>query len=240
MSHQILSLGIRGLDERITGLPNRSLILLLGDPGSGFITFMHQILNHRSLKNEKIFYVTLDKPTSEIKWDLETYNWKLNENWEIIDLSPNNESETSYRWESDKINLLTHHFLRKVEEEAKNSTNGTPIHTAINSLSSLLIQSDLNTVLGFLNEYMAIIRKTGGLNFVILVKGVHNKKVEQTISHFSDVIIEFSLDRIPGSMEYRRVIGIKKMRGVSSPPTRLFEIELTRNGISPVTTTRIS
>ncbi|MHA1448697.1 MAG: RAD55 family ATPase [Candidatus Hodarchaeales archaeon] len=230
------------LDERIKGFPNNSMILLLGDPGSGFLTFLHQILISRQKSGSTVLYVTLDRPRKEILWDLSTYGWKTSgESWDFIDLSPAAEKEGSgIGWRSDAVNILSHDLIRKLVETKKKGRKGLQrlrLDTTINSISSMLIDSDINTVRGFLNDYMTEIRDTNGLHFVVLVKGVHGKDIEQTIAHIADCVLEFKV--IEGTSEYVRVLGIRKMRGVSMPPGTLYPLEYTSKGVMPVTTEKL-
>jgi KaiC/GvpD/RAD55 family RecA-like ATPase len=41
---ELIPIGIPVIDEYIVGLPSNAVILIIGDPGSGFITFLHQLL----------------------------------------------------------------------------------------------------------------------------------------------------------------------------------------------------
>ena len=49
MMHKLTKIGIPTLDDRLKGLPSNSVILIVGDPGSGFDTFLNH-LPRRPLK----------------------------------------------------------------------------------------------------------------------------------------------------------------------------------------------
>lgn len=236
--HRIVKIGIPVLDERIKGLPTNSVILITGDPGSGFITFLHQILYYRQKNGAEVLYIALDKPKEEVKWECETYKWNI-DNWQFIDLSPGAKQDetTALTWSSSAINMLSHDLIRKINErKIKTDDLGKKItlDTTINSLTSMLLNSDLSTVLGFLNEYSMAIKNTQGLHFLTLVKGVHGHDVEQILAHFADVVLEFSAEK--RGKEYQFTMGIRKMRGTSTPPHTLFPLEFTKKGILPTTT----
>ncbi len=242
-TRELIQIGIPSFDERLRpGIPNNSLILLIGDPGSGFDIFLHQLLYLRNLRyHSRTLYVSLDRPTSEIQWELSAYRWD-SRTWDFIDLSPTSKKISGYggtiAWESNAANFLSHNLMRKLtqikEKEEKNGSKA-PIDSAVNSLTSLLLNSDLQTVLGFINEYGANIRDTRGIHIISLVRGVHGTQVEQILSHYADVVFEFVMVREGGSQEYTRYMGLRKVRGVSIPPTRMFKVKITNTGLMPET-----
>ena len=61
--------------------------------------------------------------------------------------------------------------------------------------------------------------------------------MENILAHFADVVLEFSTEK--HGKEYKRVMGIRKMRGTSTPPNTLFPLEFTSKGILPSTTETI-
>ena len=248
---RLVKLGIQAFDEHIRGFPINSTILLIGDPGSGFIEFLHQILIARTDAGAKISYVSLDLPKSEIMYDLSVYNWNnvpwdtMAESWNFTDLSPSSTQSSDRKgilWESDAVNLLTHNLIRQInekKEQMKSDLSGGPISldSVVNSLSSILLKSDLRTVLGFINELSVAIRETGGLHFLVLVKGIHGIEVEKALAHYVDCVLEFTLKQTAGKFE--RIMGVMKMRGVPMPPTQTYPIEFTSTGVRPEPTERL-
>jgi archaellum biogenesis ATPase FlaH len=143
----------------------------------------------------------------------------------------------------DSVNLLSHDLIRRINEE-KEKTRRNVLHTeirmdsAINSLTSMLLNAENErNVLSFLDEYARSIRDSNGFHFLTLIRGVHGESIERLLSHFADVVIEM-LSRVEGD-EYVKTLGIKKMRGIASPPSHLFNLEFTDKGVLPVTTTRV-
>lgn len=183
--------------------------------------------------------MTLDRPKKEILWDLSTYGWN-GDNWDFTDISPAAEKEgPGIGWRSDAVNLLSHDLIRKLDTMKKRERGLKPLRldSAIDSISSMLLDSDLKTVRAFLNEYMTEIRDTNGLHFIVMGRGMHGREAEQTLSHVADCVLEFKV--VEGTSEFQRVMGIKKMRGVSTPPGQLFPLEYTNQGIMPVTTEKL-
>ena len=245
LTHKLTRIGIPTLDERLKGLPTNSLILLLGDPGSGFDTFLHQVLYMRNQKGAKTLYVSLDRPKSEIMYDNATYGWNC-DNWDFLDLSPASSREQGstggMSWSMDSVNLLQHDLIRRIDDAKKRATTGTikgefQLDSAINSLTSMLLNAELRSILSFLNEYASTIRDSNGFHFLTLIRGVHGPTTEAILSHVADVVIEMT-STIVGS-EYVKVLGIKKMRGIAAPPSTLFALEFSDRGVLPVTTERV-
>ena len=245
LMHKLTKIGIPTLDERLKGLPSNSVILLLGDPGSGFDTFLHQVLHSRRQSGSDILYVSLDRSQEEIEYDMNIYNWDCN-GWDFIDLSPGAEKRNDQRamsWSMDSVNLVSHDLIRRLEnlkQKARHKTLHTDIRldSTINSLSSMLLNSESErSVISFLNEYASTIRDTNGFHFLTLLRGVHGEQTERLLAHIADVVLEFLTVR--EGNEYQRVLGIKKMRGIVAPPSSLFQLEFTDKGVLPVTTTRV-
>jgi KaiC/GvpD/RAD55 family RecA-like ATPase len=244
LMHKLTKIGIPTLDDRLKGLPSNSVILLLGDPGSGFDTFLHQVLYKRKQGGSNILYVSLDRSKEEISYDMGIYKWDC-EDWDFIDLSPGAEKGTNQAmsWSMDSVNLVSHDLIRRLEElkqKAKHKALHTDIRldSTINSLSSMLLNAESErSVISFLNEYAATIRDTNGFHFLTLLRGVHGEQTERLLAHIADVVLEFLTVR--EGNEYTRVLGIKKMRGIVAPPSSLFRLEFTEKGVLPVTTTRV-
>ena len=172
LKHRLTKIGIPTLDDRLKGLPTNSVILILGDPGSGFDTFLHQVLYHRKKSGSEVLYVSLDRTQEEIEYDMNIYKWTAAD-WEFIDLSPGAEKTSTNRqmsWNMDSVNLVSHDLIRRLEE-VKQKTKHQALHTdikldsTINSLSSMLLHADSErSVMAFLNEFASSIRDTNGFH----------------------------------------------------------------------------
>lgn len=238
MSREIIPIGVPVIDEFITGIPRDSLILIIGDPGSGFITFMHQLLVNRAKKSVPAIYTSLDRPKSEIRHDLATFGWKLEETqWKFNDLSSSARQKQSktLQWEGDAVNIVSHNLFRKIAE-CKENRAIPAFDSVVNTVTYMLIQSSLKSVLRFLNEYSTVIKGSNGWHFLTMVRGVHGDDVENIFSHYSDVVLEFAMTLNTETRLYERVLGIKKLLGVDS---RVFPYEFDKHGIRPITTSKI-
>ncbi len=89
-----LDLGIRGLDEMIQGgVPERSLMVVMGSAGSGKTTFGLQFLNHGITQGEHAVYITLEESEEAVRNAGIEKGWPFDEYIEdnrlaIVDLDP--------------------------------------------------------------------------------------------------------------------------------------------------------
>ncbi|NHJ02731.1 MAG: hypothetical protein EAX86_11380 [Candidatus Heimdallarchaeota archaeon] len=235
---KLIPVGIPVIDELIVGFPRDALILVIGDPGSGFLTFLHQLLVQCSNRGGLVLYTSLDRTAQEIKSDLEAFNWDLDKlGWNFFDISPSTRKKQTktLTWDSDAVNVVSHDLFRRISS-MKEKHPGESVNSIINSLTYMLVQSNTRPVLRFLNEFSALIKGTNGWHFLTMVRGVHGKETENLFSHYSDVVLEFAMTLNTETRLYERVLGIKKLLGVDS---RVFPIEYDRTGIRPITTSKI-
>ncbi|MHA2307435.1 MAG: RAD55 family ATPase, partial [Candidatus Hodarchaeales archaeon] len=226
------------IDEYIVGLPSNAVILIIGDPGSGFITFLHQLLVIRGKTGIPAIYTSLDKPRNEIQNNFARFGWNIADlSWQFNDLSPTTKQRESstLKWDSDAVNVVSHDLFRKITEYKENPSIQI-FDTCINTLTFMLIQSSTKSVLRFINEYAAEVKGTGGWHFVTMVRGVHSIEIENLFSHYCDVVLEFAMTLNTETRLYERVLGIRKLPGVDS---RVFPIEYDKTGIRPITTSKI-
>lgn len=235
---ELIPIGIPVLDEYIVGLPSDAVILIIGDPGSGFITFLHQLLVIRAKGGIPAIYTSLDKTRKEIQNDFTKFGWNVEDlSWQFNDLSPTAKQRESstLKWDSGAVNVVSHELFRKIAEYKENSS--IPIFdTCVNSLTFMLIQSSSKSVLRFINEYSTEVKGTGGWHFVTMVRGVHSIEIENLFSHYCDVVLEFAMTLNTETRLYERVLGIRKLPGVDS---RAFPIEYSKTGIRPISTSMI-
>lgn len=95
MKTQRLTTGIPGVDEIFNGglVPQRSY-LLVGAAGSGKTVFSVQWLIQGRKNNERLLYITLTEPASDIARNMETFGWQM-DGIEFLDLTPTGDGETN-------------------------------------------------------------------------------------------------------------------------------------------------
>ena len=233
--------GIAGFDQTIGGgIPDGSLILLLGEPGSGFDIFALQMLYEQAKMGKKVFYVSVDKPPSEVelemmtfKWDIETY--KSIGSWSYIDaysakFASADESSPVISWDKGLLNLLRTKFVDHVGKT-------TQPYTIIDTVSHLLLDYDEDQVRELIENLITnVVRKVGGVHILLMVKGMHDTKTEILFSHLADGVIDFYLRE--RSDQLQRIFRVRKMRKAIYD-TRLYPINLEAEGIQIETAVRL-
>ncbi|WP_138004400.1 KaiC domain-containing protein [Halalkalirubrum salinum] len=75
-----IELGIEGLDQMILGgVPNRSLMVVIGSAGTGKTTFGLQFLNHGLEQGERAVFITLEQSSDAIFSTAEEMGWPFRE-----------------------------------------------------------------------------------------------------------------------------------------------------------------
>ena len=186
---------IKQLDEILGGgLPDKSVILMLGEPGSGHDTLAQQILYQHALGKGKVAYFTTSRSPSALTEDLETFGWVAStlktDQWTFIDVHV-----------PTALQILQKEMPLKLREGR---------WTVIDSLSYLLLTQEYRLVLNSIELLLDNTRKHGGIHFLLLTKGMHDSQKEITVQHLVDGVIELVAQKAGAGVDRR--IRIKKMK----------------------------
>ncbi len=244
----MLKTEIKGLDESIEGgLPEGSIILLLGNPGTAIDVFAQQILYRQALKGGAIAYFTIERSPRDVREDMSVFGWDLthleaSRAWSFVDAYTSRlagyykkiggeveEAEVrSSVSEPGALSTLRNELTRRVNENR---------WTAIDTLSHLLIMHDMQNVVDALGLFTMEVRDHGGLHFLLMVKGMHDPQTITTISHLADGVIEFHTKERAGVMVGSMRIA-KMRRNLGS--LKLIPYAVTDRGITVETAVRIA
>jgi KaiC/GvpD/RAD55 family RecA-like ATPase len=239
---------IKGLDESVEGgFPDGSIILLLGNPGTGVETFAQQILYLRALKAGKVAYFTIERSPRDIKEDMAIFGWNLKsveeaKTWDFVDAytsrlvgyykkmgETGQEADVGMSVsEPGALSTLRDELTRRLNEKR---------WTAIDTLSHLLMMHELKDVVDALGVFTMGVRDNGGLHFLIMIKGMHDPKTITTMSHLADGVIEFQTKERAGVIV--GAMGITKMRR-NLGSLKLIPYAVTDRGITVETAVRIA
>lgn len=219
------SIGIKELDDAIGGINKGSNIMLIGPPMSGKDAILNHIAYHGSKKEENaVIIVTTRESASNI---LE----KFKENKRDLPMSrigivdcvtkslgvPATENENvkiaSSPVDLTGIGVKISQFLE--EFMIKKHVQKTQLQ--INSLSTILMYSNIQTVFRFLHVFTGRIKAAGALGIYVIDVGMHDEQAIATLKQLCDGMIEIKLEN---DKSYIRMIGF------SSKPTPWFEYEI--------------
>jgi len=204
------------------GLPDKSVVLMTGEPGSGYDILAQQIMYQHALHNEKVAYFSTSRSPDTLREDLATFGWNPNPleeqgKWIFHQVST-----------ADAIQVLTEKIPQTISEGC---------WVLIDSLSYLILTQKYGSVVKTVELLLEGARKHGGIHFLLLTQKMHDSETETTMQHLVDGVMEFSAQESAGGIDRR--IRIKKMRRAVYEP-RLIPFNITERGITIETAVRIA
>lgn len=220
---KLLRTWVEGLDEMLGGgLPEKSVVLMMGEPGSGYDILAQQILYQNALHDGKVAYFSTTRTPEDLREDLETFGWNVSPltekgNWLFFDVHV-----------PDVAQVLMEK-IPKVMAEGR--------WVLLDSLSYLILTQKYRSVIEIVELLLKGAKKFGGIHFLLLTQRMHDTETETTIQHLVDGVIEFTSQETAGGIDRR--IKMKKMhRAVYEP--KLIPFNITERGITIETAVRIA
>jgi KaiC/GvpD/RAD55 family RecA-like ATPase len=204
------------------GLPDKSVVLMSGEPGSGYDILAQQIVCQHALHGEKVAYFLTSRSPDILKEDLATFDWDISRlveqgNWVFNQIAVD-----------DAVQVLAEKIPKAVSE-------GNWV--IIDSLSYLILTQSYRAVVKTVELLLDNAQKHGGIHFLLLTKAMHDSETDVTMQHLVDGVIEFSAQETTVGIDRR--IRIKKMRRAVCEP-RLIPFNITDHGITIETAVRIA
>jgi len=220
---KLLRTWIESLDEMLGGgLPEKSVVLVTGEPGSGYDILAQQIVYQNALHDGKAAYFSTTRAPDDLREDFETFGW---------DVDPLQQKGTWLFFDAhvpDATQVLT-------EKIPKAMTEGRWV--LIDSLSYLILTQKYQSVINIVELLLNNAKMHGGIHFLLLTQKMHDTETETTIQHLVDGVIEFSAQETAGGIDRR--MKMKKMRRAVYEP-RLIPFNITDHGITIETAVRIA
>jgi KaiC/GvpD/RAD55 family RecA-like ATPase len=203
------------------GLPDKSVIVMTGEPGSGYDILAQQIIYQHAVHNEKVAYFCTSRTLATIKEDLSTFGWEIapleeKGNWAFYPASV-----------TDALQVLTENIPKALAEGR---------WVILDSLSYLILTQKYYPIVKTVELLLENARKHGGIHFLLLTQKMHDIETETTMQHLADGVMEFTANETAGGIDRR--IRIKKMRRAVYEP-RLIPFNITEHGITIETAVRI-
>lgn len=218
-SNQILRTGVQSLDlflggEDNPGLPDKSVILVLGEPGTKFELFAQQILFTILQTNatEKVVYLSYDGRPQEIIEEMGIYDFNIQpyvvagEKWQFMDaftariaaegavigLQSLPGIDFGSEYAQDSLRFFTRVFVPTLIKHEN-------VCTCIHSISSMIRTNSIESVSIAIETFKHIVRQRGsGIHFILMVKNLHGTPVEVLASHLADFVFDISFGRVGG------------------------------------------
>ncbi len=234
---RLFSSGIISLDAQLRGgFPSGSVLLILEEPGAGAEIFSFHIVVEGLKKGERVLYVTTDNTESEIRDSIRLY-FNLDEaimkNLEILDmLTPRLHALVEERDAKKLVKRMRHDQLGEVKLKANDNYD----RVIINNITYFIIHYGLESVLRFMEDISIISKQKNNLFVLLMTKNMFDPKIETSIKHQSDGVIELSLREVENEI-HRRLKIIKLERYMV--PKNILRYDLTDKGIAMESVMRV-
>jgi KaiC/GvpD/RAD55 family RecA-like ATPase len=238
---ELIPSGIKGLDQAIGGLPDKSVILLIGEPGCNNTTFVQHILWNYSTLGGKITYYLVGTTGTSVSQDMLSFGWKVDHhqktsNWKfvnvftpeisdlLINLAPSEQEQVNL---THNLNTLKRDFLLRAQHGH---------WTALDSITFLLLEYPPKEIYSLVRYCVVAAHLHGGIHFLIMYKGIHEEHILNTVQLLADGVIEFSLKETVRGLEGSLLI--KKMR--KNLKTRVIPFSVNESGFRVETAVRLA
>jgi KaiC/GvpD/RAD55 family RecA-like ATPase len=219
------TLGIKELDNAIDGIRKGTNIMLIGPPMSGKEVILHHIMYHGAARNENavITVATHESATLILDWFTENKLVLPLSRIGIIDCITKSLGGAGLENESIKIANSPLDLtgigvkISQFREDfiMKKKILKTQLH--VDSLSTILMYSNIQTVFRFMHVFTGRIKESGGLGIYVLESGMHDERAIATLKLLFDASIEIKSE---DDKNFIRAVGL------SSKPTSWFEYKI--------------
>jgi KaiC/GvpD/RAD55 family RecA-like ATPase len=239
---QIIQTGIPGFDDAIgQGLPSGNLYLITGSVGSSGNLLAQQILYNSIIRKSKVTYYTVENSSVDVIQDMKVFGMDIQHyvddgSWvfariipsnlkKIIDVLPEYPMEQKIYLEGSFDSLMNHFY--DMVKEGRN----TALH-----LPSLIRNFKLEEIQNLLFYITGVVRKHGGVHFLLSTEGAHENTTNVTIKDIVDSVFEIRSE-VRGT-ELENTVTITKIRQMV-PRSRMIRLSIREGGLATETVRRV-
>ncbi len=217
--------GIEEIDNATGGIRKGSNIMLIGPPMSGKETILYYMMYHGAEKNNHavVTVTTRESADNILGWFKENKLALPLSRIGIVDCITKTTGGSEV--ENEYIKIATSPVdltgigvkISQLFEDFFMKKNIRKIQLHINSLSTILMYSNIQTVFRFMHVFTGRIKASGALGIYVIEGGVHDEQAIATLKQLFDGMIEIKSEN---DKNFIRVVGL------SSKPTSWFEYEI--------------
>jgi KaiC/GvpD/RAD55 family RecA-like ATPase len=205
-----------------SSIPNNSASLLIGPPLAGEKSIIYNYLQKSLEGDEPVVFVSTDKSPEDIKKDMlqmKIFVTKFETEKRLIYIDCCSKQTDESIKDTNCIRrvsgpLALNEMSIALSDIERDFIRKSPSHKVIfNSLSTVLMYSNPQTVGRFLQVIIARVKKAGGSILLTLEEGMHDEKVIVTIEHLMDVIIHVKKEEDKVIVRADGIAGFEKWSG---------------------------
>lgn len=219
MMQKKIKSGIQGLDEILGGgIPEKSIVVVEGGPGTGKTIFGLQFIYTGLTLGEPGVFITTDEYPSRILAIMQQFGWKTENGFVVLDSFSSNFGKTTGNFVIQDLGDINEFFDVLVKAIKHVSAK----RVVIDSLSSLGVGKPVSQRNILLN-LKRIIQSMGCSSLIIL------NQEDKFAENLADGLLKLSIEEKGDQM--RRVISVVKMRGTQIKLGK-YTLEVNDKGIS--------
>jgi KaiC/GvpD/RAD55 family RecA-like ATPase len=240
---KLSNLGIQGLEFVMGGgLPEDSVYILTGLPGTYYSTFAQQAIASHLARRGKAVYYTSETSSTEIVQDTDLYGWNYQSYvldgslvfvrplppslQGLVGLMPRVPTEQFLNLSSGGLGALTRDFLSRLKEE----------RWSILNMSYLMTQYTPREITDLMLFWVNAVHKYGGVHFVLMLQGAHDEMQLTFLKSLVDGVLSFKF--VDGFGQAEGEVEIQKLRRML-PKSKTFRHVVQSDGLVVETTARI-
>ncbi len=217
--------GIKELDDAVGGIKKGSNILFIGPPMSRKEIILNGIMYHSAAKNENavITVTTRESAAHFLEWFGENKLDLPLSRIGIVDCVTKTDGGVAVENENIKIASspvdLTGIGVRISQffDAFVMKKNILKVQLHINSLSTILMYSNIQTVFRFIHVFTGRVKAAGALGIYIIDSGMHDEQAVATLKQLCNGMIEIKSENDKNFI---------RLAGMSSKPTPWLEYEI--------------
>jgi KaiC/GvpD/RAD55 family RecA-like ATPase len=240
---KLSNLGIQGLEFVLGGgMPEDSVYILTGQPGTYFTTFAQQAIYSHLQRKGKAVYYTSEVSSTELEQDTDLYGWSFTSHVQdgslvfvrplpptlqgLVSVMPRVPTEQFLNLSSGGLGTLTRDFLSRLKEE----------RWSILNMSYLMNQYTAQEINDLMLFWVNAVHKYGGVHFILMLQGAHDERQVTFLKSLVDGVLSFKV--VDGFGQAEGEVEIQKLRRVL-PKSKTFRHVVQSDGIVVETTARI-